>query len=185
MKIGTFEPGQQLPSDRQLCKRFGIADMTVRNALEVLRREGFVHTVQGVGSFVTHPAQILSGHPAAQDLRELVRIWPSRSTRCRGGYPNSNANWAGRRRPRRRPEARTCPCTKGVRARPRAKDGPVGERLGCTPQARLRTARGGRVPHRTGRPGCVHRWAAGPTAGGHTARLDLSHPSDPDETGQQ
>ncbi|MFF3400422.1 GntR family transcriptional regulator [Streptomyces sp. NPDC002659] len=49
---GRFKPGEQLPSYRELQERFGIANMTARSALNVLRDEGLVYTIHGRGSFV-------------------------------------------------------------------------------------------------------------------------------------
>jgi DNA-binding transcriptional MocR family regulator len=44
--------GKQLQSYRELQERFGIANMTARSALNVLRDEGLVYTIHGRGSFV-------------------------------------------------------------------------------------------------------------------------------------
>ncbi|SCD93554.1 regulatory protein, gntR family [Streptomyces sp. BpilaLS-43] len=52
---GALQPGQQLPSHRELQERFEVANMTARSALRVLRDEGLIHTVQGRGSFVLAP----------------------------------------------------------------------------------------------------------------------------------
>ncbi|MCP9209936.1 GntR family transcriptional regulator [Streptomyces sp. NEAU-Y11] len=49
---GKIKPGEQLPSHRRLQERFGIANMTARSALRVLRDEGLIYTVQGRGSYV-------------------------------------------------------------------------------------------------------------------------------------
>lgn len=53
IKAGRFKPGEQMPSVRELQERFGIANMTARSALNVLRDEGLIHTIHGRGSFVT------------------------------------------------------------------------------------------------------------------------------------
>ena len=45
-------PGEQLPSGNELSKRYGVARMTVQQALRVLRDEGLVVTRQGSGVFV-------------------------------------------------------------------------------------------------------------------------------------
>ncbi|MFE2440807.1 GntR family transcriptional regulator [Streptomyces sp. NPDC059426] len=52
IKAGKLKPGEQLPSHRELQERFGIANMTARSALRVLRDEGLIYTVQGRGSYV-------------------------------------------------------------------------------------------------------------------------------------
>ncbi|AOR33347.1 hypothetical protein BFF78_21735 [Streptomyces fodineus] len=52
IKQGRFKPGQQMPSVRELQERFGVANMTARSALNVLRDEGLIYTIHGRGSFV-------------------------------------------------------------------------------------------------------------------------------------
>lgn len=54
---GEFEPGAQLPPGRELAEFFGVAPMTVHQAIRVLRDEGFVTSRAGSGVFVsTQPA---------------------------------------------------------------------------------------------------------------------------------
>jgi DNA-binding transcriptional regulator YhcF (GntR family) len=45
-------PGEQLPSGNELAKRYGVARMTVQQALRVLRDESLIVTRQGSGVFV-------------------------------------------------------------------------------------------------------------------------------------
>ncbi|WP_327316277.1 GntR family transcriptional regulator [Streptomyces sp. NBC_01235] len=49
---GRIKPGEQMPSIRELQDRFGVANMTARAALNVLRDEGLIYTIHGRGSFV-------------------------------------------------------------------------------------------------------------------------------------
>ncbi|MFJ4619688.1 GntR family transcriptional regulator [Streptomyces sp. NPDC088812] len=49
---GRIKPGEQMPAIRELQERFGVANMTIRSALNVLRDEGLVYTIHGRGSFV-------------------------------------------------------------------------------------------------------------------------------------
>ena len=44
-----------IPSERELCARFGLARMTVRKALDHLVLEGYLHRVPGQGTFVARP----------------------------------------------------------------------------------------------------------------------------------
>ncbi len=53
--IAEAEPGSAAPSERELVARFGVARMTVRQALDVLVNEGRLERVPGRGTFVTHP----------------------------------------------------------------------------------------------------------------------------------
>lgn len=49
---GRLKAGDKLPALSEIEKRFGIANMTARSAVRVLREEGLVYAVQGVGTFV-------------------------------------------------------------------------------------------------------------------------------------
>lgn len=49
------QPGTELPSERALCERFGLARMTVRQALDSLARDNVVDRMVGVGTFVHRP----------------------------------------------------------------------------------------------------------------------------------
>jgi GntR family transcriptional regulator len=42
----------RLPSEKMLAQEFGLAQGTVRRALDILREEGRITTVHGYGSFV-------------------------------------------------------------------------------------------------------------------------------------
>lgn len=56
---GALRPGQQLPSENELMASLGLARMTVRNALQVLREEGLVEARHGRGVFVRSAPPIL------------------------------------------------------------------------------------------------------------------------------
>jgi GntR family transcriptional regulator len=50
--IATLEPGDPLPSERELAERYDLARMTVRGEITRLAAAGLVHRVQGRGTFV-------------------------------------------------------------------------------------------------------------------------------------
>jgi DNA-binding GntR family transcriptional regulator len=58
IRAGRLKPGEQLPSLRELQERFGIANMTMRAALNLLREEGLIYTIQGRGSFVADVGEL-------------------------------------------------------------------------------------------------------------------------------
>ncbi len=49
---GSLKPGQQLPASASLAKQYGVALMTVRQALALLEQEGVVEARHGAGTFV-------------------------------------------------------------------------------------------------------------------------------------
>jgi len=49
---GELQPHQKLPSERELCRTFGISRMTVRHALNTMAQGGLVYTQPGKGIFV-------------------------------------------------------------------------------------------------------------------------------------
>ena len=51
---GVFRPGDQLPSEAQLCREYQVSPMTVRRSINLLADQDVVSTVQGKGTFVKH-----------------------------------------------------------------------------------------------------------------------------------
>lgn len=58
IQAGELTPGTKLPSEGELAETHGVARITVRLALGLLRSEGLVNTEQGRGSFVADPATV-------------------------------------------------------------------------------------------------------------------------------
>ncbi|MDT0488913.1 GntR family transcriptional regulator [Streptomyces sp. NPDC012600] len=55
IKAGKIKPGEKIPSEAELVQRFGVARMTARRAVGVLRERGLVRTEWGKGTFVVGP----------------------------------------------------------------------------------------------------------------------------------
>ena len=73
--LGVLAPGERLPSEPDLAKRFGVALITVREGLGILRDTGLIDTRRGRegGSFITaSPSQ--HGSLLAARLRGLARV---------------------------------------------------------------------------------------------------------------
>jgi len=50
---GELQPGDKLPSERELCETFGISRITCRRALSMLQDNGLIQRYSGSGSFVS------------------------------------------------------------------------------------------------------------------------------------
>jgi GntR family transcriptional regulator len=55
---GELRPGDRLPSEATLIQHYGVARMTVRQAIQELRTEGLVVAEHGRGVFVRQPAPV-------------------------------------------------------------------------------------------------------------------------------
>ncbi|HXT38272.1 MAG TPA: GntR family transcriptional regulator [Chloroflexota bacterium] len=69
---GIWQPGQAIPSEATLVRQFGIARMTVRQALEGLIREGLLIRERGRGTFVARPRaerELTRMHGFSEDMR--------------------------------------------------------------------------------------------------------------------
>jgi len=53
-------PGTPAPSERELVQRFGVARMTVRQAMDALVVEGLLERIPGRGTFVARPRRVSS-----------------------------------------------------------------------------------------------------------------------------
>jgi GntR family transcriptional regulator len=53
-------PGQRLPTEAELCERYGVSRITVRSALRSLREAGFITVRQGFGSTVAPRLDIIT-----------------------------------------------------------------------------------------------------------------------------
>ncbi len=71
IKLGLLPPGSQLPAERELCARLGIARSTLRQALTALTQSGHVFATRGRGggTFVSDP-QPPADPPSAAMLGE-------------------------------------------------------------------------------------------------------------------
>jgi GntR family transcriptional regulator len=84
--IATAQPGDRLPSDAELCERFGVSRMTARHAVQVLHNERLLYRERGRGTFASaRPIPRLLGSPLSF----------SESTRQRGKVPTSQVVFAG------------------------------------------------------------------------------------------
>ncbi|TDD47289.1 GntR family transcriptional regulator [Nonomuraea terrae] len=55
-RVSGLAAGSPVPSEAEIQQEFGVARTTARRAVNLLREEGLLYTVQGEGSFVGPPA---------------------------------------------------------------------------------------------------------------------------------
>ena len=99
---GSLQPDQALPSERELCQRYGTSRMTVRHAVTELESLGSVYRMQGKGTFV-------SGRKLIQPLMQVSGFTEDMAKR--GKKASSQILLPGRRK-------RTRPSRGGFASRP-------------------------------------------------------------------
>lgn len=71
---GTFPPGEKLPSENELIKRYAVSRTVVREAISGLRADGMLVTRQGVGAFVTSQSKTRLEPFDPKDLESVLYI---------------------------------------------------------------------------------------------------------------
>ncbi|WP_262386969.1 GntR family transcriptional regulator [Streptomyces sp. TRM49041] len=65
-EVKKMQPGERLPTQRELADRFGFAGQTVQNGLAILRAEGVIESAGNLGNFV-------SGGESKEDVRDDIK----------------------------------------------------------------------------------------------------------------
>ncbi|MEE6159634.1 GntR family transcriptional regulator [Olsenella sp. YH-ols2221] len=71
---GTYAPGDQLPTEQELCSKYGASRITVRRALNDLCTNGFLIKRQGVGTFVSKVHFDRQLRHSAGELRSFTEL---------------------------------------------------------------------------------------------------------------
>lgn len=74
MAQDVLQPGDQLPSVRQLAGDLTVNPNTIQKAYRELEREGYVYSLPGKGSFVNDMKETINKEKVAQLKSELERI---------------------------------------------------------------------------------------------------------------
>ncbi len=70
---GALGAGSQLPSQRELCEKFGISLMTARRAINELISEGVIYAIPGKGLFVANKKQAVEADPLISFTDDMVQ----------------------------------------------------------------------------------------------------------------
>src|SRR5688572_13393608 len=69
---GLYGPGAAIPSENELAKEFGVARLTVRQAIQELRGEGALVSRRGSGTYVTPGLRLVRPVQFVGYLEDLV-----------------------------------------------------------------------------------------------------------------
>jgi len=74
IEAGEWAVGEQIPSERELCKQFDVSRITVRQAIAEAEKEGLLQAVQGKGTFVAKP-KIRQELQQITSFKETMTMW--------------------------------------------------------------------------------------------------------------
>jgi len=74
IRDANMEPGDKLPSEREISQNFGVSRATVREAIKCMENEGIIETKRGKGTFVRSTTMNIEKIPVPTDntKRELL-----------------------------------------------------------------------------------------------------------------
>lgn len=73
IQTGVYKLGSRLPTEHELCRRFGVSRFTVRQALSRLRVGGILDARPGIGTIVVSPADRVTFVHTLSSMEELLQ----------------------------------------------------------------------------------------------------------------
>ena len=87
IQSGDYQPGDRLPSEKELAELYGVSRITAKKAMDMLAKENQINREPGRGSFVCRPAAVVEIKKESQEaLRGLEAILAHGF--CRGSRVN-------------------------------------------------------------------------------------------------
>lgn len=74
---GTLKEDNQLPSERELCERYGISRTTVRQAFDELEKKRYIYIQRGKGTFVSpkrYSQELFGFYSFTEEMKKLGKV---------------------------------------------------------------------------------------------------------------
>ncbi|MCP4626549.1 MAG: GntR family transcriptional regulator [bacterium] len=68
---GNWQPDSQLPTENGLSQKYGVSRPTIRNAKNLLAKEGFVRSIKGSGCYVNNQKAWKNPPPTVDNLNDI------------------------------------------------------------------------------------------------------------------
>jgi len=91
IQAGVHKLGTRLPTEHELCQRFGVSRFTVRQALSRLREAGILDARPGIGTIVVSPADRVTFVYTLSSMEELLQ-YPAETYRRHIAVENIEAS---------------------------------------------------------------------------------------------
>jgi GntR family transcriptional regulator len=73
IKAGELQTGQKLPAHKHLAEDYGVAPMTINNAIRILRDQGFLVSSHGRGVFVSNTLPATEHQEHSPEFLEIMK----------------------------------------------------------------------------------------------------------------
>lgn len=77
IETGVLEENKKIPSERELCTQYDISRATVRQAIQVLERDGYIYKKHGKGTYVSPKRmkqELLKFYSFTEEMKKLGKI---------------------------------------------------------------------------------------------------------------
>ena len=78
IKTGYFCKSEMLPTEKELCSRYGVSRITIRKTLDELKKEGYVSSRPGFGTKINHHKEDLSAFTLVESFTSEMKEYGSK-----------------------------------------------------------------------------------------------------------